>query len=97
MLPTSEEVDMIRPGEAPPSFVPGGELTMRPSKMGIPAAATTVLDPEVPPSSGRETPSIIQARQPGTQGPHRQGRASLRRRHATEVRGIVARLEGPGQ
>ena len=50
---TSEEADMIRPGEVPLSFVPGGELTMRPSNMGIPAAAIASVVPAAP-SSGRE-------------------------------------------
>ena len=46
MMLESEEVDMRRPGEQPTVFVPGGELAMRPSNMGIqPAVSEPSPDP----------------------------------------------------
>ena len=40
----SQEADTWRPGEPQPVFIPGGELTMRPSNMGIQSAARASTD-----------------------------------------------------
>ena len=92
MILTSEEADRFDPGgsaavvrSAPPGFVVGGDLAMRPSNMGIQSAAIASMNPVAPSTGARAdrmldsdipvptTPPLAPTRHPGTPlgGEHR--------------------------